>query len=81
MTHPIGSPYARDQISQRASLLNEKRLQPEGEYVLYWMQSTQRLEDNWATRRSKRTAAVSRCSSIMRSTRRIRMRPTGFTRS
>lgn len=50
MTHPIGSPYARDQISQRASLLNEKRLQPEGEYVLYWMQSTQRLEDNWALR-------------------------------
>lgn len=40
MTHPIGSPYVRDQISQRAVMLNEKRLQPEGEYVLYWMQST-----------------------------------------
>jgi deoxyribodipyrimidine photo-lyase len=50
MTHPIGSPFARDQISQRASLLNEKRLQPEGEFVLYWMQSTQRFEDNWALR-------------------------------
>jgi deoxyribodipyrimidine photo-lyase len=50
MTHPIGSPYVRDQISQRAITLNEKRLQPEGEYVLYWMQSTQRLEDNWALR-------------------------------
>lgn len=50
MSHPIGSPYARDQISQRATLLNEKRLQPEGEYVLYWMQSTQRFEDNWALR-------------------------------
>src|SRR6476469_5427639 len=50
MTHPIGSPYVRDQISQRAVTLNEKRLQPEGEYVLYWMQSTQRLEDNWALR-------------------------------
>src|SRR4051812_8603665 len=50
MTHPLGSPYVRDQLSQRALLLNEKRLQPEGEYVLYWMQSTQRLEDNWALR-------------------------------
>jgi deoxyribodipyrimidine photo-lyase len=48
--HPIGSPYVRDQISQRAITLSEKRLQPEGEYVLYWMQSTQRLEDNWALR-------------------------------
>jgi deoxyribodipyrimidine photo-lyase len=50
MTHPIGSPYVRDQISQRALSLNEKRLQPEGDYVLYWMQSTQRFEDNWALR-------------------------------
>src|SRR5512138_807398 len=50
MTHPIGSPYVRNQISQRATLLNEKRLQPDGEYVLYWMQSTQRFEDNWALR-------------------------------
>ena len=50
MTHPIGSPYVRDQISQRAVLLNEKRLQPDGDFVLYWMQSTQRFEDNWALR-------------------------------
>ena len=50
MTHPLGSLYVRDQISQRAVSLNEKRLQPEGEYVLYWMQSTQRFEDNWALR-------------------------------
>jgi deoxyribodipyrimidine photo-lyase len=50
MTHPIGSPYVRDQISQRAVALNEKRLQPDGDYVLYWMQSTQRFEDNWALR-------------------------------
>jgi deoxyribodipyrimidine photo-lyase len=50
MTHPIGSPYVRDQISQRAVSLNEKRLQPDGNYVLYWMQSTQRFEDNWALR-------------------------------
>jgi deoxyribodipyrimidine photo-lyase len=40
----------RDQLSLRTIPLNEKRLQPEGEFVLYWMQSTQRLEDNWALR-------------------------------
>src|SRR3954452_11764912 len=50
MRHPLGSPYVRDQLSLRALPLNEKRLQPEGEFILYWMQSTQRLEDNWALR-------------------------------
>lgn len=40
----------RDQLSLRTIPLNEKRLQPEGEFILYWMQSTQRLEDNWALR-------------------------------
>ena len=48
--HPLGSPYVRDQLSLRAFSLNEKRLQPEGEYILYWMQTTQRFEDNWALR-------------------------------
>jgi deoxyribodipyrimidine photo-lyase len=50
MKHPLGSPYVRDQLSLRTIPLNEKRLQPEGEFVLYWMQTTQRLEDNWALR-------------------------------
>ena len=50
MKHPLGSPYVRDQLSLRTTPLNEKRLQPDGEYVLYWMQSTQRFEDNWALR-------------------------------
>ena len=50
MRHPLGSPYVRDQISLRTIPLNEKRLQPEGEFILYWMQSTQRFEDNWALR-------------------------------
>jgi deoxyribodipyrimidine photo-lyase len=50
MKHPLGSPYVRDQLSLRTIPLNEKRLQPEGEFILYWMQSTQRLEDNWALR-------------------------------
>jgi deoxyribodipyrimidine photo-lyase len=48
--HSLGSPYVRDQLSVRAIPLNEKRIQPDGEYVLYWLQSTQRLEENWALR-------------------------------
>lgn len=50
MTHPLGSPYVRDQLALRAAPLNPKRTQPEGEYVLYWLQATQRLDDNWALR-------------------------------
>ena len=50
MKHPLGSPFVRDQISLRTLPLNDKRLQPDGEYVLYWMQTTQRFEDNWALR-------------------------------
>ena len=48
--HSLGSPYVRDQLSLRAIPLNEKRLQPDGEFVLYWMQTTQRLGDNWSLR-------------------------------
>lgn len=48
--HPLGSPYVREQIGSRTHLLNEKRIQPDGEFVLYWMQNTQRLEENWALR-------------------------------
>ena len=48
--HPLGSPWVRDQLSYRTLGLNEKRTQPEGEFVLYWMQATQRLDDNWALR-------------------------------
>jgi len=50
MTHPLGSPYVRDQLAFRALPANIKRSQPEGEFILYWMQSTQRLEENWALR-------------------------------
>ena len=48
--HSLGSPWVRDQLSLRAMPLNEKRTQPDGEFVLYWMQSTQRLDENWALR-------------------------------
>jgi photolyase PhrII len=40
----------RDQLAQRVTRVNETRLVPEGDVVLYWMQSTHRLHDNWALR-------------------------------
>lgn len=48
--HLLTSQYVRDQLSLRGTRVNDKRTQPEGEYVLYWMQSTHRLEENWALR-------------------------------
>lgn len=48
--HPLGSPYVRDQLAQRCARVNEMRLVPEGELVLYLMQSTQRIHENWALR-------------------------------
>lgn len=40
----------RDQLALRVLGANQVRTQPEGEYVLYWMQSSQRFEENWALR-------------------------------
>jgi deoxyribodipyrimidine photo-lyase len=48
--HPLESDHVRDQLALRAVVANEVRTQPEGEYILYWMQSTHRFEDNWALR-------------------------------
>lgn len=48
--HSLESQYVRDQVSPRGARLNEKRTNPEGRYVLYWMQSTHRLHENWALR-------------------------------
>ncbi len=48
--HPLGSPYVRDQLAQRVQRINQTRLVPEGELVLYWMQSTHRIHENWALR-------------------------------
>ena len=48
--HPLGSPYVRDQLAQRCARLNEMRLVPEGECVLYLMTSTQRIHENWGLR-------------------------------
>ncbi|MCC7001187.1 MAG: deoxyribodipyrimidine photo-lyase [Gemmatimonadaceae bacterium] len=48
--HPLESDHVRDQLALRKVVANEVRTQPEGEYILYWMQSTHRFEDNWALR-------------------------------
>ena len=48
--HSLDSTFVHDQLALRAVQLNEVRLQPDGDYVLYWMQSTMRLEENWALR-------------------------------
>ena len=50
--HALDSQFVRDQLALRATLRNDMRLRPEGEFVLYWMQSTQRLEENWALRQA-----------------------------
>jgi deoxyribodipyrimidine photo-lyase len=48
--HPLGSPFVRDQLAQRLARINETRLVPEGDFVLYLMQTTQRIHENWALR-------------------------------
>ena len=48
--HPLDSQFVADQLALRIAVANSVRTQPEGEYVLYWMQSTHRLEENWALR-------------------------------
>lgn len=54
--HALGSDYVRDQLVARTVDLNGKRYNPDGEYVLYWMQTSQRLHENWALRAAIRTA-------------------------
>ncbi len=54
--HRLDSDYVRDQLQLRLTPVNEMRRQPEAAYVLYWMQSTHRFEDNWALRHATREA-------------------------
>ena len=54
--HPLASDFVRDQLVQRTTDLNGKRHNPEGDYVLYWIQSTHRLDENWALRAAVRAA-------------------------
>lgn len=50
--HPLDSDFAREQLDLRTTPANDVRRQPDGEFVLYWMQSTHRFEENWALRRA-----------------------------
>ena len=50
MRHSLGSVYVRDQLSFRTHHLAGRSLIHGNPYVLYWMQTTQRFEDNWALR-------------------------------
>ncbi len=48
--HTLDSPYVADQLSARRVVLNDAAERASGAYVLYWMQSTHRFEENWALR-------------------------------
>ncbi|MES2524625.1 MAG: deoxyribodipyrimidine photo-lyase [Gemmatimonadota bacterium] len=54
--HALDSDFVRDQLVARTVDLNGKTYNPDGEFVLYWMQSTHRLDENWALRAAIRTA-------------------------
>ena len=49
MPHTLESDFVREQLELRAVPL-AKRAPVHGDYVLYWMASTQRFEENWALR-------------------------------
>src|ERR1700722_13280416 len=48
--HPLESEFVADQLRLRSVPANAAGVRTGGEFVLYWMQATQRLEDNWALR-------------------------------
>jgi deoxyribodipyrimidine photo-lyase len=55
-SHPLTSAFVHDQLALRSRTLNGARERAGAEYVLYWMQSTHRFEDNWALRFAVREA-------------------------
>jgi deoxyribodipyrimidine photo-lyase len=54
--YPLDSDFVRDQLRLRTVDLTGPRDEQGGRYVLYWMQSTHRLTDNWALRAAVRAA-------------------------
>jgi deoxyribodipyrimidine photo-lyase len=54
--HLLTSAFVRQQLALRARAVNTHPERSGGEYVLYWMQSTHRLEENWALRLATREA-------------------------
>lgn len=56
MKHAPHSDFAERQLDARSTVLSPGRAARAGDYVLYWMQSTQRFEENWALRSATREA-------------------------
>lgn len=56
MPHAPTSTFAGHQLALRGTDANRHPVRSTGEYVLYWMQSTHRFEDNWALRAAVREA-------------------------
>jgi photolyase PhrII len=54
--HSLDSEYVREQLEQRTRAMNDQPLRRGGEYVLCWLQSAQRLEENWTVRAATRHA-------------------------
>jgi deoxyribodipyrimidine photo-lyase len=52
----LDSPFVHDQLALRVAPANDRPVRPGGAYVLYWMQSTHRFEENWALRHAVREA-------------------------
>jgi deoxyribodipyrimidine photo-lyase len=50
VTLPLESEFVRAQLALRAAPANAHPVRASGEFVLYWMQSTHRFEENWALR-------------------------------
>lgn len=56
MRHALSSAFVHEQLGLRARAVNTRAERSNGEFVLYWMQSTHRFEDNWALRFATREA-------------------------
>jgi len=56
MPHALDSPYVTDQLRLRTVAANAAPTRPAGEFVLYWMQATHRVDENWALRHATREA-------------------------
>jgi deoxyribodipyrimidine photo-lyase len=50
MKHSLDSDFVREQLTLRASGENFASRRADGDFVLYWMQATHRLDENWALR-------------------------------
>ncbi len=56
MRHALSSAFVVEQLRLRTRRVNARPERSAGEFVLYWMQSTHRFEDNWALRQATREA-------------------------